>query len=177
MPLSVEYTKNLLNKIFSNESLSEEDANLFVSTPTKERFYLAKSLLAEIETGIAFKQPSAFARNAYNIFASIGYALTDFKEASYNDFYYLFTHAPASVLSSFIIHNKNIPVEFFIEDKYYERLKSDPLSDSINSDRKDFIEAKQHEVVPYLRNKFRDIDPGLDSVNDKMILSIAGVSI
>lgn len=178
MPLSIEYTKNLLKRIATLEEMSKNEADVLLKTSLQEKFYLTKLLLPEFEHALLSIVNKGSLGESYNIISALCNSLSSFESASYDDFFYFFKKSSSVILYNFILLNKNVPIEFWIEDKYYERLKGDSLFGAIRAFRIDIIYAKRrNEAAEYLREKLRSVEKSVDSLNDEMVFKVSGVSL
>lgn len=176
MPLSIEYTKSLLKRIAALEEISKDEANGILKTSLQEKFYLTKLLLPEFENALLSIVNKGSLGESYNIINALCNSLSNFESASYDDFFYFFKKSSSLILYNFILFNKNVPIEFWIEDKYYERLKKDSLSSALKELRLDTVYSKRRgEAVEYLREKLRTFEKSVDSLNDEMVFKISGV--
>lgn len=173
MPLSVEYARKMLNKIARSADVAKDDINSFVKVPLQEKFYLAKLLLPELEQALLYAVNKKIINKAVSAMCE---ALENYKEASHNDYVYLFENAPAIVLYNFILFNKNVPIEFWIEEVYYERFKESSQFKAFKEFRMDTIYVKRRsEAVEYLRKKIHGNGSKIDVLNDEMIFKVMGV--
>lgn len=176
MPLSIEYTKSLLKRISALDEISKDEANVFLKTSLQEKFYLTKLLLPEFENALLSIVNKGPVGESYNIINALCNALSNFELASYDDFFYFFKNSSSLILYNFILFNKNVPIEFWVEDRYYERTKKDSLSSALKELRLDTVYSKRRgEAVEYLREKLRTVEESVDSLNDEMVFKISGV--
>jgi hypothetical protein len=172
---SIEYVGGLLNRAITHEKVLVKEIKAFERlTSSRKKFYLTKALIPELSNyrqALVSGNKAGNQIDAYNVYASLINAVSEFKDISREECLFIINNAPGFLIK-YLLHNSSLPVDILIEDSYFTRIENDATTFSLKEDLQAARSIYRYEdIINYIRS----VVPESETMTDEMVLSVYGI--